>query len=48
MWNDIMDYAHARDLLLARVRPVNSEQVPLATCAGRVLTRALTATAGCA
>ena len=45
MWNDIMDYAHARDLLFARVRPVNSEQVPLATCAGRVLTRALTAAA---
>lgn len=37
MWNDAMDYAQARDLLLARVAPPDSERVPLADCAGRVL-----------
>lgn len=37
MWNDVMDYAQARDLLLARVAPPDSERVPLADCAGRVL-----------
>ncbi len=43
MWNDVMDYARARDLLLARVSPVDRERVPLADCAGRVLAEALTA-----
>ena len=43
MWNDVMDYTHARDLLLAQVRPLDSEQVPLSACAGRVLARTLTA-----
>ena len=43
MWNDVMDYTRARDLLLARVSPVDCEQVPLADCAGRVLAEALTA-----
>lgn len=43
MRSDFMDYTHARDLLLARVRPLDSEQIPLAACSGRVLAEALTA-----
>lgn len=43
MWNDVMKYEEARDLLLSKVAPVGRERVPLTDCAGKVLAEALTA-----
>ena len=43
MKHDVIDYVRARDLLLSRVVPVDTERVPLVDCAGRVLAAALVA-----
>ena len=43
MNNNYMDYKQARDLLLTRISPTDTEHIPLAACAGRVLAKALVA-----